>query len=238
MKAMILAAGMGTRLKPFTNAHPKALAVVNNKTLLQRNIEYLLSFHITDIIVNIHHFPDQIREYTIANKGFGANVHFSDESAEILETGGGLMKASQFLRDSDPFVLMNVDVLTTLDLNKMITAHRKRKPLATLGVSRRDTSRYFLFDKSDILCGWKNTRTGEQKISRKANEYVPKAFSGIHVISPKLFDLVKQKGKFSMTEVYLSLAESFVIYGFDHTGAKFIDVGKPERIKEAEKLFE
>lgn len=238
MKAMILAAGLGTRLKPFTDKHPKALAVVNGKTLLQRNIEYLLSFGIQDIVINIHHFPDQIKQAVLVNQGFGARVIFSDETDAVLETGGGLMKASWFLKDSDPFVLMNVDVLTDLDLNKMIAVQAAQNPVATLAVTERETSRYFLFDESDLLCGWENVKTKEQKISRKAANYIPKAFSGIHVISPKIFSLIKEEGKFSMTNAYLNLAADYPVYGYDHTGAKFIDVGRPESVIEAERMFD
>lgn len=237
MRAMILAAGLGTRLKPFTDSHPKALAVVNKKTLLQRNIEYLHSFGISDIIVNIHHFPNQIRDYVRNHNGFGANIVFSDETDAVLETGGGLMKASWYLSDSDPFVLMNVDILTDMNLIRMIEAHQKQKHIATLAVTRRNTSRYFLFDDSGQLVGWENTKTGEKKISRSAANYVPKGFSGIHVLSPKIFEVITETGKFSMTGVYLNLAKRYNISSFDHTGTKFIDVGRPESITEAEKIF-
>lgn len=238
MKAMILAAGLGTRLKPFTDHHPKALALVNGKTILQRNIEYLAGFGINDIVVNIHHFPDQIKSFIEKNNGFGSNISFSDESNEVLETGGGLKKASWFFEgDKEPFVLMNVDILTSLNLNEMIAWHNDQKPLATLAVTSRYTSRYFLFDERDYLCGWKNIRTGEQKMSRQAETLTEKAFSGIHVISPKIFSLMKMKGKFSMVDVYLALAKSNIIIAYSHTHSKFIDVGKPESILKAEKLF-
>ena len=145
MKAMILAAGLGTRLKPFTEQHPKALAVINGKSLLQRNIEYLTSFGVTDIIVNVHHFPDQITNAIKNNNGFESNVSISDERDEVLETGGGLMKARKFLEGSEPFVLMNVDILTDMDLGKMAEQHIASKALATLAVTNRKTNRYFLF---------------------------------------------------------------------------------------------
>lgn len=238
MKAMLLAAGLGTRLKPFTDSHPKALALVNGKTLLQRNIEYLLSFGIEDIIINIHHFPDQIRLYLTQYRCFGARITFSDETDAVLETGGGLMKAAWFLRDSDPFVLMNVDILTDMDLNKMTAVHKEHHPVATLACMERETSRYFLFDESNRLCGWENVNTGEQKIRRKAANYTKKAFSGIHLISPKIFELINESGKFSMTNAYLNLANKYPVYGFDHSGTKFMDVGRPESVRQAEELFE
>jgi NDP-sugar pyrophosphorylase family protein len=235
---MILAAGLGTRLKPFTDKHPKALAVVNNKTILQRNIEYLASFGITEILINVHHFADQLIDFVTKNNGFGSNISFSDERDEVLETGGGLKKARWFFeKESTPFVVMNVDVLTNMNLHAMIAQHQSDQPLATLAVSSRSTSRYFLFDESNLLCGWRNVKTGQEKISRKSENYIEKAFSGVHVISPQIFPLMKMEGKFSMVDVYLDLSKTNVIKAFDHTGSKFIDVGKPESILKAEELF-
>ncbi len=235
---MILAAGLGTRLKPFTDRHPKAMAIVNGKTLLQRNLEYLAGFGIKDIIVNVHHFANQLKKFITKNNGFGSNITVSDESDEVLETGGGLKKAAFFFNNSDEsFVVMNVDVLTDMNLDEMIGEHINWKPLATLAVTTRKTSRYFLFDEMPNLCGWKNEKTGEQKISREANTYSEKAFSGIHVISPKIFQLMQNEGKFSMVDVYLELAKTHAITAFDHSHSKFIDVGKPESILQAEALF-
>ncbi|MGN6339656.1 MAG: nucleotidyltransferase family protein [Ginsengibacter sp.] len=238
MKAMILAAGLGTRLKPFTDKHPKALAMVNNKTILQRNIEYLASFGINSIIINVHHFADQIISFIKKNNGFGRNISFSDERDEVLETGGGIKKAAWFFeKQNEPFVVMNVDVLTDMNLRAMISLHQTNKPLATLAVSSRKTSRYFLFNEQNILCGWKNVKTGEQKISRQSSKYIEKAFSGIHIISTEIFALIKMQGKFSMVDVYLELAKTHSIQAFDHSGSRFIDVGKPESILEAAQIF-
>lgn len=235
---MILAAGLGTRLKPFTDQHPKALAPVNGKTILQRNIEYLASFDIKEVIINVHHFADQVIDLIKANNGFGSDITFSDETNEVLETGGGIKKAAWFFeKEESPFVIMNVDVLTDMNLNEMIFQHEKTDPLATLAVTCRQTSRYFLFDKQNHLCGWENVKTGEKKISRKSENYFQKAFSGIHVISPKIFSLIKMEGKFSMVDVYLELSKSFDIAAFDHSDSKFIDVGKPESILKAEEMF-
>jgi NDP-sugar pyrophosphorylase family protein len=238
MKAMILAAGLGTRLKPFTDQHPKALVKVNDKTILQRNVEYLASFGIKDVIVNVHHFADQIIHYIKQNNGFGSNISISDERDEVLETGGGIKKASWFFeKNPEPFIAINVDILTDMSLNKMIFQHQQNDPLATLAVTSRTTSRYFLFDESNHLCGWKNEKTGEQKISRKAEKYIQKAFSGIHIISPEIFPLIKMQGKFSMIDVYLELAKANIIEAFDHSTSKLIDVGKPESILKAEEMF-
>jgi NDP-sugar pyrophosphorylase family protein len=236
MRGMILAAGLGTRFKPWTDLHPKALAIVNGKSLLQRNVEYMQKAGIFEVVVNVHHFAEQIVEAIEKKKGWGSKIFISDETDVVLETGGGLMKASHFLKD-DTFVLMNVDILTTLDLSAMITAHRKLMPLATLATTNRKTSRYFVFDHLDNLCGWKNVKTGEEKMMRTASEMKEKAFSGIHVIDPKIFSLIKQEGKFSMVDVYLSLAAQEILKSFDHSDTSFIDVGKPDSVAEAEKMF-
>ncbi len=236
---MILAAGFGTRLKPFTDEHPKALAVVNGKTILQRNIEYLASFDIKEVIINVHHFADQIINSLVENNGFGCSITFSDEKNEVLETGGGIKKAAWFFeKDEDPFIVMNVDILTNMNLKVMVFQHKKNNPLATLAISSRKTSRYFLFDEKYQLCGWENEKTGEKKISKKSEENFRKAFSGIQVISPRIFSLIKMEGKFSMVDVYLELAKTQVIAAFDHSDSKFIDVGKPESILKAEEMFD
>jgi NDP-sugar pyrophosphorylase family protein len=236
MKAMILAAGLGTRFKPWTDKHPKALALVNGKSLLERNLVYLQSFGIKEVLVNVHHFADQIREAIIINDGWGSNIHISDESGEVLETGGGLKKAVSFF-DQGSFILMNADILTDLDLNAMISFHNEKKPLVTLAVTDRQSSRYFLFDKNERLSGWRNTKTGEEKISIPGKELREKAFSGIHMISPEIFPLMHRQGKFSIVDVYLELTGTHSILGFDHSGSKFMDVGRPEAVFIAEKLF-
>jgi N-acetyl-alpha-D-muramate 1-phosphate uridylyltransferase len=236
--AMIFAAGLGTRLKPFTDMHPKALAMVNGKPLLQRNIEYLQQHGITNVIVNVHHFADQIIDAIQQNNGWGSQVAISDETYEVLETGGGLKRASNFFADVDDFVVMNADILTDLNLTAMLQSHKAQQPLATLATSDRSSSRYFLFNEADELCGWMNDKTGEQRISKPANVFNKKAFSGVHVISSKLLKLITQEGKFSMVDVYLELAKSHVIKSFDHSGSQFIDVGKPENIVLAESLFD
>ena len=236
MKAMILAAGLGTRFKPWTDHHPKALAKVNGVSLLERNMLYLRSFGIREILVNVHHFADQIRDAIIANDGWGNNISISDETDEVLETGGGLKKAEAFF-DQGSFLLMNVDILTDMDLGKMISIHEETKPLATLAVTRRKSSRYFLFDRKNRLSGWRNTKTGEEKIAIPQTGLEEKAFSGIHLISPGIFPLMHQQGKFSIVDVYLDLAAEKTILGFDHTGSRLIDVGTVESVARAESLF-
>lgn len=234
MKAMILAAGLGTRLKPWTDKHPKALAVVNGKSLLQRNIAYLQQFGIYDVVVNVHHFAGQIMEELETNHGFGSNISISDESDEVLETGGGLKKAEWFFEnEKEPFLLMNADILTDLDINAMKLQHVSSGALATLAVTTRPTSRNLLFDQDNTLCGWKNIATGELK----GKDGSPKAFSGVHIIEPRIFSLIWEQGKFSMIDLYLRLCQSHTIMSFDHSEGKFQDVGKPESIAEAENLF-
>ncbi|CAN5648201.1 nucleotidyltransferase family protein [soil metagenome] len=237
MKAMILAAGLGTRLKPWTDNHPKALAIVSGKSLLQRNVEYLQQHNIYDITVNVHHFADQVINEVDKNKGWGSDITISDETDIVLETGGGLKKALPYLHDSGSFVLMNCDILTDLNLSAVIKFHKQENPLATLAVTNRRTSRYFLFNAADELCGWRNIETGAEKISKPAETYFQKAFSGIHVLSNHIFACMQQKGKFSIIDVYLSLAATETIKCFDHSDSKFIDVGKPESIAKAEQLF-
>lgn len=237
MKAMLLAAGLGTRLKPWTDKHPKALAMVNGKSLLQRNIEYLSLFGVKDIVINVHHFADQIIDAIEKNNGWDANIIISDETGEVLETGGGLKKAQPFLETEAFFLLMNVDILTNLDLHLFTQKHTKEANLATLAVSDRNSSRYFLFDQKEELCGWKNVSTGEVKMTRHTESTVAKAFSGMHIISSRIFSLIKQTGKFSMVDVYLDLSKHNNIGHFNHTGAKFMDVGRPESIEKAEALF-
>jgi N-acetyl-alpha-D-muramate 1-phosphate uridylyltransferase len=260
-KAMILAAGLGTRFAPWTNSHPKALAIVNGKSLLQRNIEYLQAHGISDVVVNVHHFAQQVIDALAMNNGWGSKITISDETDQVLETGGGLKKARPFL-DQAPFIMMNADILTDLDLSKLIRDHFQHRPLATLAVTGRTTSRYFLFDEQMELCGWRNTKTGQERIARpaparpgpivstpvpdpaapaprtpKSAAQTPKAFSGIHVIDPAIFPLISQEGKFSIVDVYLDLAVNQAIRGFDHSQTKFVDVGKPESVPQAEALF-
>ena len=236
-KAMIFAAGLGTRLKPWTDHHPKALAMVNGKSLLQRNVEYLQQHGIMEVIINVHHFANQIIDAVNANKGWGSHITISDETSEVLETGGGLKKAASYFVNENNFIVLNVDILTDLNLSAMIAEHEQTKALATLAVTERETSRYFLFNQQQELCGWENVKTGEEKIVRQQASLFPKAFSGVHVINAKLFSLMKQTGKFSMVDVYLSLAADNVIKCFNHTGSKLLDVGKPESIAKAEIMF-
>lgn len=245
IRAMIFSAGLGTRFKPWTDANPKALALINGKSLLQRNVEYLQQYGITDVVVNIHHFPQQIMEAVKENKGWGSNIIISDESDEVLETGGGLVKARHLLDGEKPFFSLNVDILTNLDLNKLMAFHQQHQPLVTFGVTNRKSSRVLLFDDNSRLFGWRNLQTGEEKgpiVSfAKAGKTIPeltaKAYSCVVIYQPEIFSLIKQKGKFSIMDTYLDLAAEHVILGYDHSGDNLVDVGKPESVAVAEKLF-
>jgi very-short-patch-repair endonuclease/dTDP-glucose pyrophosphorylase len=237
LKAMIFSAGLGTRFKPWTDSHPKAVALVNGKSLLQHNIEYLQQYGITDVVVNVHHFADQVIEAVNKNKGWGSNVMISDETNEVLETGGGLLKAKDLLQNGEPFITLNADFLTDLNINDLLKFHQQRKSLISFGITSRKTSRYFLFDEDNRLCGWRNTNTGEEKISIAKPDLKEMAYSCVVVFQPEIFDLIPQRGKFSLVETYLSLAADYPIYGYNHTGDKLVDVGKPESVAIAEKLF-
>jgi N-acetyl-alpha-D-muramate 1-phosphate uridylyltransferase len=244
MKAMIFAAGLGTRFKPWTDYHPKALAIVNGKSLLQRNVEYLQQYGITDVVVNVHHFPDQIIEAVEKNKGWGSNIIISDERNEVLETGGGLLKAKHLLEGEEPFVTINVDILTDLNLNDLLAFHQQHKPLISFAVTNRKTARNFLFDDEDKLCGWRNVTTGEEKgpvlsyTEEEKKTLIEKAYSCVVVFEQRFFSLIRQSGKFSLTEPYLDLAAEYTTLGYDHGGEKLVDVGKPESVAIAEASFQ
>jgi len=246
MRAMILAAGLGTRLKPFTDHHPKALAMVNGKSLLQRNVEYLLAYGITDIIVNVHHFADQIIDAVQSNNGWGATITISDESDEVLETGGGLLRAASYFEGEERWLVMNADILTDLDLHKMIAADELNAQkaegdlVATLAVTNRNSSRNLIFNQAGTLCGWKNNNTGEEKWSlplRDSNTAVSKAFSGIQIVHASFLQEVQMRGKFSLIDAYLQLAQHYAIHYYDHSDGILLDVGKPESIEKATALF-
>jgi MurNAc alpha-1-phosphate uridylyltransferase len=237
MKAMIFSAGLGTRFRPWTDKHPKALAIVNGQSLLQRNINYLQQQGIDDVIVNVHHFPDQIREAIDRNNGWGSTVAISDESGEVLETGGGLLKARDLFTPGEDFLTINVDILTNLDIRAMLAAHQQKEALVTLAVTGRSTSRCFVFDKEQRLTAWRNVTSGQERRSREGKDEVNKAYSGISIFNYRFFDLVSLQGKFSLVDAYLELAKDNVLIGFDHTGDKWVDVGRPESVAVAEGMF-
>lgn len=236
MKALIFAAGKGTRLKPFTDHHPKALAKVNGVPLLERNIKYLQSYGINDFVINIFHFGEQIVEFLKDNDNFGAKIEISDEKEELLETGGGLVFARRFLDFGEDFLILNADILTDLNITEFVKYHQEQKDFATLAVSDRKSSRKLLFNPDMVLRGWVNVESGEQRLAEFNKGFKPLAFSGIHCINPSIFSKIKRTGKFSIMEEYLDLMHTEKIHGFEHH-AKLIDVGRPESVLEAEKHF-
>ena len=236
MKAMLFAAGLGTRLKPFTENHPKALAPVNGKPLLQRNIEYLKSYGFTEIVVNVFHFADQIIDFLQENNNFGITIHISDERPEVLETGGGLVNAKHFFEED--FLVMNVDILTDLNLADFIQSHQQNKALISLAVSDRDSSRKLLFNENNQLKGWRNLNSGEEILANESADGLKElAFSGVHLINPTVFNQIEFKGKFSIMKVYMEMMKTENIIGFDHSGGILIDVGRPSSVVEAEGVF-
>ncbi|MDT8066884.1 MAG: nucleotidyltransferase family protein [Terriglobia bacterium] len=234
MKAMVLAAGLGTRLRPLTNDRPKALVEICGKTLLEITLARLREFGIREVIVNAHHFADILIEYLKAHDNFGMAIEVSREEV-LLDTGGGLKNAASFFRGSDePFVLHNVDVLSTIDMNRMIEIHREHGALSTLAVQHRKTSRYLLFDNDLRLCG--RRIGGDEEVVRTAPQVEALAFCGIHVLSPRIFGLMKEEGAFSIIDAYLRLAaKGENIRGFRADEYYWRDLGKPENIAQAER---
>ena len=232
MKAMILAAGLGTRLRPLTNFQPKAMVEVNGMPLIEIVIRRLKKYGFDDIIINVHHFAGQITKFLKKKNNFGVNIVISDERDQILETGGGLKKAASFF-NNEPFLLCNTDILSDIDLGKVYQSHIVSNALATVVVRKRDTSRYFIFDESNTLHGWMNAKSGEIKMPRTAQgNFKMLAFSGIHIIDPEIFTLMEEKeGFFSIIDIYLEAAQNHVIKGFQRDDGLWLDVGKRENLR-------
>lgn len=237
---MIFAAGLGTRLKPLTDQMPKALIPVAGKPLLEHVILKLRDAGSDEIIINIHHFPQQIIDFVESKNQFGIHITFSDEQDQLLETGGGVRKAEHFLNDGKPFFVHNADILSNTDFKALFAQHQRTQPLATLVVSERDTFRYLLFDDDLQLRGWVNEKTGELKPSgfSKPQLYQKLAFSGIQVLSSGVFELMRNlENRFSITDFYLSQVKQQRILGYVQDGFKMIDVGKTDTLLQAESFF-
>ncbi|MFO8067464.1 MAG: nucleotidyltransferase family protein [Bacteroidales bacterium] len=237
MKAMILAAGLGTRLKPITDNKPKALVDLAGKSLLEHSIEKLIDAGVNEIVINVHHFHKMMKEF-ISNLNYpGIKLHVSDERNRLLDTGGGLWKAKSFFNDGEAFFLVNVDIVSDINLKEFYKEHLQKQALVTLAVSDRASSRCFLWhDKK--LCGWRNKVSGEEIISFKTPEKpVEYAFSGIHCISPEIFEAYRADGVFSIKEVYLNLASQHNITYFKHNHENWYDAGTIDSLKKAESLF-
>lgn len=243
MKAMIFAAGLGSRLKPLTDTMPKALVPVAGRPILEHVILKLKTAGFTEIVINIHHFGEQILDFLRAKDSFGLTIHISDERDLLLDTGGGVKKARTFFENSDePFLVHNVDILSDIDLKELYNYHLRNGGVATLLASRRKTSRYLLFDSEKKLCGWINKDTGQVKPAGFLYDeslYQEYAFSGIHVLSPDIFrwmDTPQWEGKFSIMDFYLATCRQADFFGYLTEKLQLIDIGKPETLAKAEEF--
>ena len=234
MKAMVLAAGLGTRLRPLTDDRPKALVEVANRTLLEITLARLREFGIGDVIVNVHHFADMVVDYLKANQNFGMRIEVSREE-DLLDTGGGLKKAGWFFEhDSEPFILHNVDVISTIDLQEMVRFHKDNRGLATLAVKARPSSRLLIFDEQLQLCGRRLVREQKVETVRPSQQSSELAFAGIHVISPRLIAQMREEGAFSIINSYLGLAgRGERIVGFRADQYRWRDLGTIESLRAA-----
>jgi NDP-sugar pyrophosphorylase family protein len=241
MKAMVLAAGLGTRLRPLTNDRPKALVTIAGRTLLEITLERLRAFGVTEAIVNTHHHAEMIAGYLAAHANFGMRIEISHEQ-KLLDTGGGLKQTAWFFLengDDAPFLLHNVDVISNIDLGALLRFHQQQNALATLAVQDRSTSRYLLFDEESLLCGRRAGIDGEPEMARPASRTQALAFSGIHAISPRVFPKLQEQGAFSIVSAYLRLAgERERIAGFRADEYRWRDLGRPEHLAQAEREFD
>ncbi len=230
MKAMILAAGTGTRLRPLTDHTPKALVSLGEYSMMDIAIGFLHKHGVDDIVINVHHFAQQLIDYAQSKNRQGYKIAISDESNLLLDTGGGLKKAAPFFEGEQDIVLMAVDVLTDLNLTAMIAQHKSNEVLATLAVQKRETSRSLLFDRQKYLAGWRNNQSGEQKKvpGRMADEAF--GFSGIHLLNTRIFSLMIEEGAFSIVDLYLRLAEKEKINLFDHSDGLWLEFGRAEKL--------
>ncbi|MCW3785346.1 nucleotidyltransferase family protein [Plebeiibacterium sediminum] len=237
MNALIFAAGLGTRLAHLTKEIPKALVEVNGKPMLLHAIEKMISIGVDRIVINMHHHAEKIEAYIRTLNFEGVEILLSDERGELLETGGGLIKAGPLFDLTKPIVLYNSDVLTGADLNKMVEYHNQKGGIATLMVKNRDTSRYFLFDEEMHLSGWQNITSGEQIITRNKKDLDSLAFSGIHIVEPEIIQMLGEKRKFSITKGYLDLSEQYHIYGWKDWSEYWFDIGTPEKLSAVNQFF-
>ncbi len=228
MKAMIFAAGLGTRLYPITKTLPKALAPYRNKPLLQHVIEKITQAGFDEIVINVHHFSQKVIDFLSENDNFGTKIIISDETDQLLETGGGLHKAAKYLQDA-PFLVHNVDIISDINLVDFYQSHQRNNALATLAVQNRFSNKKLYFNEQKELCKWKNEQNGEEKIVKNCISATGFAFSGIHVISPKIFDYMSH-GIYSIIDTYLYAAQKEKITYYDHSGQKWADMGRPENL--------
>jgi NDP-sugar pyrophosphorylase family protein len=240
-KAMIFAAGLGTRLKPLTDNMPKALLCVAGKPILEHLIIKLKQSGYTQIVINVHHFADMIIDFLNKNNHFGIDIFISDERDRLLDTGGGIKNAARFLQGDKPFLVHNVDIISNVDLNEMYERHIEKDSLSTLLVNNRESTRCLFFNVNDRLCGWQNKSTGELKwcnANFSPDDCKAYAFGGIHVMSPKIFQyFTGWNGKFSIIDFYLSIAQTRNIAAYIPQQLQIIDIGKKETLQQAEREF-
>ena len=236
MKAMIFAAGLGTRLGKITENIPKALLRLNGKTALQHAVEKCCEHGFNDIIINVHHFADMVLDEIQRLKSKGFSIAVSDERDRLLETGGGLFKARGFF-DTDPFLIYNVDIISSFDISALYNYHMNKKGLATLAVRHRPGNRFYLIDKEGIVRGWRNNATGDQVLTVSGNiELSEIAFSSMHIVDPVIFDYMSE-GIYTMTDLYLKLAADFNIYTLLDDGGYWVDIGTPESLEKVRLLL-
>ena len=247
MKALIFAAGLGTRLRPLTDDRPKAMVEIAGKPMLQHVIERVAAAGFDDITINIHHYGQMIIDFLEQNNNFGVNIHISDERGLLLDTGGGILKARQWLDGDEPFLVHNTDIISTLDLKAFYNYHVEHDALATILVKERRTQRYLLLDENDRMCGWTNKATGELKPDPEKLrdlELKEMAFGGLHIISPRIFPHLesyrrKEGEKFSIIPFYVSACKHHLIHGY-HPDSDYLwlDIGKPETLAQAQEILQ
>lgn len=235
---MIFAAGKGTRLNPLTNTVPKALVKVNNIPLLEHVILKLKQSGVKEIIINIHYLAEQVLDFLKQKNNFDIRIEISDETDLLLDTGGGLKKASWFFNDNKPFIVHNVDIISDIDLAGLYSYHLENKALATLVMSRRSSSRYFLINSKNQLCGWENSKTNVKIISKYDKELSKLAFSGIHIINPGIFTFFENDHVFSITSKYLELSKKQLIKAYIPKNNYWFDVGTKEKLNEANNFLQ
>jgi NDP-sugar pyrophosphorylase family protein len=237
MKAMIFAAGIGSRLGKITSERPKALVEINGKTILRMAVEKVSAAGFSEVIVNVHHFADMVEEEIGLLNSHGLSVKVSDERSLLLETGGGLFRARGFFGD-EPFLLYNADVVSDIDLNELYNSHISNGGIATLAVASRSHNRVFLCDRNGIICGWMNRQTGEKIIARETTDPLGEiSFSGIHIVDPAIFSYMKE-GVYSMTALYLQIAGKEKICSYRHDSDFWADIGTPDQLRKVKEKFE
>ncbi len=238
MNALILAAGLGTRLGEYTQDRPKALVELSGHTMLEYQLRHLAAAGFDHFVINVHHFSDKVRDYLDCNRNFGLDISISDETGLLLDTGGGIRKAMHLFQNTDPVLVHNVDIFSDVDLHELYAGHCESGADATLLVARRSTSRYLYFDSNDMLCGWSNEKTGQVRsplADFNKSDYAPCAFQGIHVLSHGMLghlDRIPQE-KFGITDFYVDHASDLKLRAVLMADGRWVDAGKPDTLDSA-----